>query len=384
MSQPIYLDYMATTPLDPEVLAAMLPYYTDIKLMANPGSLNHRLGQEAFRTLSSQRERCAACINAQADELIFTAGATEANNIAIFGAAHFYARQGKHVITATTEHKAVLNVFAALEQQGFEVSYLTPAADGLIALDTIAQALRPDTILCSLMQVNNEIGVIQDIPAIAALLKSKGVLLHVDGAQSFGPLGSDVRALGVDLMSFSAHKVYGPKGVGALYMRQQPRIQLKPMLFGGGQEKGLRPGTQALPLIVGMTNAFEKMNRLRTTEMQQLLAYRLELEATLQVIEGIQFNGSFQQRVAQNLHFSVSGVDGSELLTALYPLMLSSQSACQAALGGSSHVLKAIGLEDHLARASIRLSLGRMTTNQEIAETKAILQKEIPRLRKIY
>lgn len=383
MSKPIYLDYMATTPLDPEVLAAMLPYYNDVHLMANPGSLNHRLGQEALTALELHRERLASCINAQADELIFTAGATEANNIAIFGAAYFYSRQGKHLITAKTEHKAVLNVFEELERQGFSVSYLTPASDGVISIDSIAQAIRPDTILCSLMQVNNEIGVIQDIPAIAALLKSKGVLLHVDGAQSFGPLGTDVRALNVDLMSFSAHKVYGPKGVGALYIRQKPRIQLKPMLFGGGQEKGLRPGTQALPLIIGMTHAFEKMNRIRTTEMQQLLAYRHELEQTLQAIEGIVFNGCIKLRVAHNLNFSVRGVDGSDLITALYPLMLSSQSACQAALGGSSHVLKAIGLEDYLARASIRLSLGRMTTHQEIAQTKEILKKEIPHLREI-
>jgi cysteine desulfurase len=383
MSKPIYLDYMATTPLDAEVLAEMLPFYTETSLMANPGSLNHSLGQGAFRALESYRERFAACINAVTDEVIFTSGATEANNIAIFGAAHFYSRQGKHLITAKTEHKAVLNVFEELEKQGFSVSYLTPDGDGLIALDKIMQALRPDTILCSFMQVNNEIGVIQDIAAIASLLKSKGVLLHVDAAQSFGPLGTDVCALGVDLMSFSAHKVYGPKGVGALYLRQKPRIQLKPILFGGGQEKGLRPGTQPLALIAGMTCAFEKMNRLRKIEIEQLQAYRLELETTLREIEGIQFNGSLKMRVANNLNFSIRGVDGSALMPALHPLMLSSQSACQAALGASSHVLKAIGIEDYLARASVRLSLGRMTTSDEIQQTKEILKKEIPRLREI-
>ena len=383
MTKPIYLDYMATTPLDADVFAEMLPYYTDMNLMANPGSLNHHLGQAALKALETYRERFASCIHAHADEIIFTSGATEANNIAIFGAAHFYQRQGKHLITAKTEHKAVLNVFEELARQGFSVSYLTPDSDGLISIEDIARAIRPDTILCSLMQVNNEIGVIQDINAISSLLKSRGVLLHVDGAQSFGPLGTDVRALDVDLMSFSAHKVYGPKGVGALYIRQKPRIQVQPILFGGGQEKGLRPGTQALPLIVGMTCAFEKMNQLRMTEVKQLLSYRLELEATLRTIEGIQFNGSLKMRVAHNLNFSVKGVDGSDLIAALYPLMLSSQSACQAALGGSSHVLKALGLEDYLARASIRLSLGRMSTADEIQQTKEILKKEIPRLRKI-
>lgn len=383
MTKPIYLDYMATTPLDPEVLAAMLPYYTDTNLMANPGSLNHHLGQHALKTLEIYRERFAACINANTDEVIFTAGATEANNIAILGAAHFYSRQGKHLITATTEHKAVLNVFEELEKQGFSVTYLNPETDGLITLDSVSQALRPDTILCSLMQVNNEIGVIQDIAAIAALLKSKGILLHVDAAQSFGPLGTDVHSLNIDLMSFSAHKVYGPKGVGALYIRQKPRIQLKPIFYGGGQEKGLRPGTQALPLIVGMTCAFEKMNLFRKTEFKRLFAWRLELEETLRGIEGIQFNGSLRSRVGHNLNFSVKGVDAADLMIALYPLMLSSQSACQAALGASSHVLKAIGLEDYLARASIRLSLGRMTCVEEIEQTKEILKKEIPRLREI-
>jgi cysteine desulfurase len=377
--QPIYLDYMASTPVDPLVLEAMLPYLSDPHWCANPASTHHWMGQEAMKVVELSRHQIAECVGAFADELLFTSGATEANNLAIMGAASFYQRQGRHLITLQTEHKAVLNVFEHLETQGFSVTYLKPLANGLLNLSDLEQAIRPDTILASVMQVNNEIGVIQDIEAISKCLKSKGVLLHVDAAQSFGRVPIDLSALPVDLMSFSAHKVYGPKGIGALFVRKRPRVGLNPILFGGGQEKGLRPGTLATHQIVGMAKAFELAS---ISEQARLLKWREQLRQAIDSLGGVHWHGDWQRRVAGNLNVSFEGVDGNELITNLYPLIVSSQSACSAASGSSSHVLKALGVPDALARACLRISLGRFTKSSEIEQACVILKEKIGFLRK--
>lgn len=380
-SSPIYLDYMASTPLDPKVWTEMQPYYDDPKWCANPASFHHAMGQAAMKVVEESRAKIATAIGAEPAEVIFTSGATESNNLAIFGAARFYERQGKHLITSVTEHKAVLNVFEELMQQGFKVTFLKPLANGLIDLEQLASSIQRDTVLVSMMHVNNEIGVIQDIEAIASLVKAKGVLFHVDAAQSFGPLGVDLQQLPVDLMSFSGHKIYGPKGIGVLFVRKRPRVNLCPILYGGSQEQGLRPGTLATPLIVGLAKAFEIAQELRETEQSRLLNYREILYQSINKIAGIKWNGDLRQRIPANLNFSIEGIDGSDLITNLYPLIVSSQSACSMALGASSHVLRALGLPDYLARASIRLSLGRMTKSSEIEQTCDILQTQIPILR---
>jgi cysteine desulfurase len=366
MTEAIYLDYMASTPIDSRVLEAMLPYLTDSKWCANPSSVNHEMGRETLKVVESQRDLIAQTIGASPEELIFTSGATEANNIAILGAARFYKRQGNHLITMTTEHKAVLNVFEALEKEGFSVTYLKPQANGLLNLEDLVKAITPQTILVSIMQVNNEIGVIQDIENIARLLKEKGILFHVDAAQGFGPLGINLSQVPISLMSFSAHKVYGPKGIGALYMRRRPQIQLQPILFGGGQEYALRPGTLPTHQIVGMAKAFEITDSVRQQEQLYLLELR---EAFLKGIAQLpiwQINGDLQARVPGNLNLHIDGVEGSELINSLYPLIVSSQSACSAALSSASHVLQAIGLSEAQARQSIRISFGRMTQKEEI------------------
>lgn len=272
---PIYLDYMASTPLAPDVLKAMLPFLEDPFWCANPASIHHWMGQEALRVVEQSREEIAVTLGAMPDEIIFTSGATESNNLALFGAARFYKRQGKHIITLSTEHKAVLNVVEGLAKEGFEVTILDPEPNGLLDLKKLEQAIRADTILVSIMQVNNEIGVIQDIAAIGKLLKTKGVLFHVDAAQSFGRLSLNVKELSVDLMSFSGHKVYGPKGIGALYVRKKPKINLSPIFYGGGQEQGLRPGTLPTPQIVGMTKAFELAAELRETEEKDYCLFEM-------------------------------------------------------------------------------------------------------------
>jgi cysteine desulfurase len=380
MSQALYFDYMSTTPLDPEVLSDMLPYMQDMNWCANPSSLHHAMGQAVLTKIEEHRAQIASLFGAKAHELIFTSGATEANNIAIMGAARFYKRQGRHLITLATEHKAVLNVFEALEKEGFSVTYLKPQMDGLLDLEDLKQAIRADTILVSVMQVNNEIGVIQDIQRITKLVKSHGILMHVDAAQSVGRVNIDLKTLAVDLMTFSAHKAYGPKGIGALFVRQKPRVHLLPIMFGGSQEHGLRPGTLDTPLIIGMSSAFQKAHALMLEERARHLAFRLELESTLKSIPGVHFNGSLKERIAENLNVSISGVDGSELITSLYPLMVSSQSACSSSLDSVSHVLKAIGVSEALSRASIRISFGRFTQASDIHKACDIFKKVIPQL----
>jgi cysteine desulfurase len=366
MSETIYLDYMASTPLDPRVLEAMLPYLKDMNWCANPSSIHHAMGRETLKVVDIQRQSIADMIGASPEELIFTSGATEANNIAIQGAARFYQRQGKHLITLATEHKAVLNVFEALEKEGFTVTYLPVQANGLLDINDLEKAITAQTILVSIMQVNNEIGVIQDIEAIANLLKQKGVLFHVDAAQGFGPLGMSLSRVPISMMSFSAHKVYGPKGVGALFIRRRPQVQLQPILYGGGQEHALRPGTLATHQIVGMAKAFEIAESQRADEQKYFGRLREEFLKGIASLPGWHINGDMKARIAANLNLRIDKVDSSELLSGLYPLILSSQSACSAALGGSSHVLKAIGLSDDEARRSIRMSFGRMTTLHEI------------------
>jgi cysteine desulfurase len=378
---PIYLDYMASTPIDLEVWAVMQPYYHDPIWCANPASFHHAMGQAAMKVVEEAREKIAAAIGADVSEVVFTSGATESNNLAIFGASRFYQRQGRHLITLATEHKAVLNVFEQLMREGFSVTFLKPKANGLIDLEQLAGAIQKDTILVSIMHVNNEIGVIQDIAVIASMLKAKGILFHVDAAQGFGPLGIDLKQVPVDLMSFSGHKIYGPKGIGALFVRKRPRVNLCPILFGGSQEQGLRPGTLPTPLIVGLAKAFELANQHRVTEQARLLGFRERIHRVVHKIDGITWNGDMHHRIAANLNFSIHGVDGSDLISRLYPLIVSSQSACSMALGASSHVLQALGVDDYLARASIRLSLGRMTKSSEIEQTCDILQTQIPLLR---
>jgi len=378
---PIYLDYMASTPLAPDVMQAMLPFLEDPFWCANPASIHHWMGQEALRVVELSREKIASVIGAMPEEIIFTSGATESNNLALFGAARFYKRQGKHIITLSTEHKAVLNVVEELAKEGFEVTILDPEPNGLLDLKKLEQAIRADTILVSIMQVNNEIGVIQDIGAIGKLLKTKGILFHVDAAQSYGRLPLNLRELPVDLMSFSGHKVYGPKGIGVLFSRKKPKINLSPLFYGGGQEQGLRPGTLPTAQIAGMAQAFDMALPLRESEEKRLLPFRDELREQIDKIGGIHWNGDWTKRVVSNLNFSIEGVDGSDLIQNLYPLIVSSQSACSASQGSSSHVLAAIGVPNELARASLRISLGRMTNRSDIEQTCVILRERISLLR---
>ncbi|WP_347574519.1 IscS subfamily cysteine desulfurase [Legionella sp.] len=380
MKVPIYLDYMATTPVDPRVVERMLHFLGPDGDFGNPASITHDFGRRAAQAVEHARSQIAEVIQASPQEIIFTSGATEADNLAIIGAAHFYQNKGKHVITMSTEHKAVLDSFHRLEKDGFQVTYLEPEADGLLDLQQLERALQPDTILVSIMQVNNEIGVIQDISAIGELLKGKGIIFHVDAAQSAGRLAIDVSTLPVNLMSFSAHKCYGPKGVGALYVRQRPRVRLQPQTFGGGHENGLRSGTLATHQIVGMGEAFALSERVREEEQARLLHFRQRLWDGIKHLPGIQFNGHEQQRIAGNLNISFKGLDGDSLLLALSDLAVSTTSACSSASIQPSYVLKAIGLSDELAQSSIRLSLGRFTREEEVEHAIAVINAQVVHL----
>lgn len=380
---PIYLDYMATTPVDPQVVERMLYFLGPDGDFGNPSSITHDFGRRAAHAVDYARSQIAEVIQASPQEIIFTSGATEADNLAIIGAAHFYQNKGKHVITMSTEHKAVLDSFHRLEKDGFQVTYLEPQADGLLDLQQLERALQPDTILVSIMHVNNEIGVIQDIAAIGELLKGKGIIFHVDAAQSAGRLAIDVSSLPVNLMSFSAHKCYGPKGIGALYVRQRPRVRLQPQTFGGGHENGLRSGTLATHQIVGMGEAFALSERVREEEQARLLQFRQRLWNGIKHLPGIQFNGHEHQRVAGNLNISFKGLDGDSLLLALSDLAVSTTSACSSASIQPSYVLKAIGLSDELAQSSIRLSLGRFTLEEEVEHAIAVINAQVAHLHNI-
>lgn len=379
--RPIYLDYMATTPVDPQVIAKMMAYLGPDGHFGNASSTTHVYGREAAEAVELARTQIANTIGANTEEIIFTSGATEANNLAIIGSARFYQRKGMHLITMVTEHKSVLDSFKALENEGFEVTYLKPQTNGLLHLDDLKNALRPDTILVSIMQVNNEIGVIQDIKKIGECLQDKGVVFHVDAAQSAGKIKINVKELSVNLMSFSAHKNYGPKGVGAVYVRQKPRTRLFPLSFGGAQEGGLRSGTLATHQIIGMGEAFAISMRMLEKEQERILALRIKLWNGIKHLPYVHLNGDEHKRVAGNLNITFKGIEGETLLMALNELAISSLSACSTAVLKASYVLQAIGLNEEDAYSSIRIAIGRFTSEEDIDEVIKILCREIPKLR---
>lgn len=377
---PIYLDYMATTPMDSRVVAKMISCLDASGIFGNPASLTHAYGLSALKTVDKAREQIAEVIGASASEIVFTSGATEANNLAIIGAARFYQNKGKHLITMITEHKAVLDSFAHLEKEGFRVTYLAPDSDGILDKHRLLDAITPDTILVSIMHVNNETGVVQDIEAIGELLRNKGIIFHVDAAQSLGKLAINLEHLPIDLMSFSAHKTYGPKGIGALYVRKKPRIRIQPQSFGGGHEGGLRSGTLAVHQIVGMAEAFVIADESRVSEQARILTLREQLWQGINTLKGIQLNGHPHKRVAGNLNISFENIDPQSLLLALRELAVSTTSACMASSGQPSYVLKALGLSDSLAYSSIRLSIGRFTTGHDVQRAIEIINVQIHRL----
>ncbi len=357
---------MATTPVDERVIEVMLPYLGFSGDFGNPASKTHVYGEAAARAVQAARAQIAETVGASPETIIFTSGATESDNLAIIGAAQFYQRKGRHVITLATEHKAVLDSFEHLESIGFEVTYLNPKPDGLLDLNVLEAAIRPDTILVSVMQVNNEIGVIQDIEAIGVSLKDKGIIFHVDAAQSVGRLPLNLATLPVDLMSFSAHKVYGPKGIGALYVRQKPRIRLMPQTFGGGHESGLRSGTLPTHQIVGMGAAFVLGESLRVSEEARLLSLRKRFLEGISVLPNTSINGSLEARIAGNLNICFKGIENSELLARFHELAISTTSACGSSRDAGSHVLSALGLSSVDAQSSLRISMGRFTTAADI------------------
>lgn len=380
---PIYFDYMATTPVDPRVIEKMINYLGPDGHFGNPASTTHLYGKNAALAVERARAQIADSINASSQEIVFTSGATEADNLAIIGAAQFYKSKGKHLITMSTEHKAVLDSFHHLEKEGFEVTYLSPETNGLLDLTRLEQALRPDTILVSIMHVNNEIGVIQDIAAIGEMLRNRGIIFHVDAAQSAGKIIIDLAHLSVDLMSFSAHKNYGPKGIGALYVRHRPRIRLQAQTYGGGHEGGMRSGTLATHQIVGMGEAFALSKAEREQEQARILSYRQRLWDGIRHLAGIRLNGSEETRIAGNLNFSFAGMDGDSLLLSLRELAVSTASACSSASIQPSYVLRAIGLSNEMALSAIRLSIGRFTKEEHIDQAIAIICNQVIRLQKI-
>ena len=379
MKFPIYLDYSATTPIDPRVVEAMMPYLTE--KFGNPASRSHQYGWDAEAAVENARAEVAALVHADPKEIVWTSGATEANNLAIKGAANFYQGKGKHLITLKTEHKAVLDTMRELERQGFEVTYLDVLPNGLVDMAALEAALRPDTILVSIMAVNNEIGVIQPIAQIGELLRSKGILFHVDAAQATGKIDIDLSTLKVDLMSFSAHKTYGPKGIGALYVRRKPRVRLEAQMHGGGHERGMRSGTLATFLIVGMGEAFRLARLEMHEENKRIAALRDRLLKGLTDMPEIYVNGDLEHRVPHNLNVSFAYVEGESLIMAVRDIAVSSGSACTSASLEPSYVLRALGLNDELAHSSIRFSIGRFTTEEEIDYTVDLLHKQIGRLR---
>ncbi len=366
MRFPIYLDYMATTPVDPRVVTAMMSCLEMSGHFGNASSLSHSYGHSAALVIEHARAQVASLIHADPQEIIWTSGATEANNLAIKGAARFYKRKGKHLITCKTEHKAVLDTCAQLQREGFEVTYLQPLSNGLIDLNQLKGAIRDDTLLVSIMHVNNETGVIQDIAAIAELTRARGILFHVDAAQSAGKIPIDLSSMQVDLMSFSGHKIYGPKGIGALYVRRNPRVRLEPLMHGGGQEQGLRSGTLPTHQIVGMGEAFHLAQQEMVEESKRILELRQRLWQGIQRLGDVHVNGDLQQRLPGNLNVSFAGVEGESLLLSFKDLAVSSGSACNSASIEPSYVLRALGLNDALAHSSIRFSMGRFTTRAEI------------------
>jgi cysteine desulfurase len=376
---PIYLDYSATTPVDQRVAEKMIPYLTEH--FGNPASRSHAYGWDAEQAVDTAREQVAALVNCDPKEIVWTSGATESNNLAIKGAAHFYSGNGKHIITIKTEHKAVLDTVRELEREGFSATYLAPLSNGLVDIEAFKAAIQPDTILVSVMLVNNEIGVIQDIVAIGNICREKGIIFHVDSAQATGKVDIDLKNLPVDLMSFSAHKTYGPKGIGALYVSRKPRIRLEAQMHGGGHERGFRSGTLAVHQIVGMGEAFHIAKAEMAEENQRIRVLRDRLWAGLSGIEEAYLNGDIDQRVPHNLNVSFNYVEGESLMMAVKGIAVSSGSACTSSSLEPSYVLRAIGREDELAHSSIRFSIGRYTTEADIDYAIDLIKTKVGQLR---
>ncbi|HEX7972023.1 MAG TPA: IscS subfamily cysteine desulfurase [Thiobacillus sp.] len=378
----LYFDYSATTPVDPRVAEKMIPYLTEH--FGNPASRSHPYGWEAEAAVEEARGQVAALVGADPKEIVFTSGATESNNLAIKGAGHFYSgTKGKHIITVRTEHKAVLDTVREMERQGFEATYLNVKENGLLDLDAFRAAIRPDTVLASVMAVNNEIGVIQDIEALGKICREKGVIFHVDAAQATGKMPIDLSKLSVDLMSFSAHKTYGPKGIGALYVRRKPRVRLEAQMHGGGHERGMRSGTLATHQIVGMGEAFRIAREEMATENERIRMLRDRLYNGLKDIEEVHLNGDMDRRVPHNLNVSFNFVEGESLIMAIKDLAVSSGSACTSASLEPSYVLRALGRSDELAHSSIRFSIGRFTTEDEVDYAIKLLHEKIGKLREL-
>ncbi|HJW02793.1 MAG TPA: IscS subfamily cysteine desulfurase [Azospira sp.] len=381
MKLPIYLDYSATTPVDPRVAEKMIPYL--VEKFGNPASRSHSFGWEADAAVEEAREQVAALVNADPKEIVWTSGATESNNLAIKGAANFYSGKGKHIITVKTEHKAVLDTVRELERQGFSATYLDVQENGLVDLEAFKAAIRPDTILVSVMFVNNEIGVIQPIAEIGEICRGKGIIFHVDAAQATGKVDIDLEKLKVDLMSFSAHKTYGPKGIGALYIRRKPRVRLEAQMHGGGHERGFRSGTLATHQIVGMGECFRLAKEEMASENKRIGALRDRLLKGLSDLEAVYVNGDMEHRVPHNLNMSFAYVEGESLLMAIKDVAVSSGSACTSASLEPSYVLRALGREDELAHSSIRFTIGRFTTEEEIDYVVKLLHSKVGKLREL-
>ncbi len=378
---PIYMDYGATTPVDPRVVDAMVPWLREH--FGNPASRSHAWGWEAEEAVEKARMQVAELVGADPREIVWTSGATESNNLALKGAAHFYQSRGKHLVTVKTEHKAVLDTTRELERQGFEVTYLDVQEDGLLDLQRFRDALRPDTIVASVMLVNNEIGVIQDIPAIGALCRERGVILHVDAAQATGKVQIDLATLPVDLMSLASHKTYGPKGIGALYVRRKPRVRIEAQMHGGGHERGMRSGTLPTHQIVGMGEAFRIAREEMAAEGERIRGLQQRLLRALSDVEQVFVNGHLEQRVPHNLNMSFNFVEGESLIMGIKGIAVSSGSACTSASLEPSYVLRALGRSDELAHSSLRMTIGRFTTAEEIDHAATLIRDRVAKLREL-
>jgi cysteine desulfurase len=381
MKFPIYLDYSATTPVDPRVAKKMIPFLTE--QFGNAASRSHAFGWEAEKAVEEAREHVAALLGADPKEIIWTSGATEGNNLAIKGAANFYKGKGKHIVTMKTEHKAVLDTVRELERQGFEATYLDPEQDGLLDLEKFKAAIRPDTVLVSVMMVNNEIGVIQPIAEIGEILRARGIIFHCDGVQAAGKIPIDLQKLKVDLLTVTAHKVYGPKGIGALYVRRKPRVRIEPQIHGGGHERGLRSGTLPTHQIVGMGEAFRIARLEMAAESERIRALRDRLLDGFKDMEEVYVNGDMERRIPGNLNISFNFVEGESLIMGIKDVAVSSGSACTSASLEPSYVLRALGRSDELAHSSIRFTIGRFTTEEEIDYAVRLLRAKIGKLREL-
>ncbi|MGH8798697.1 MAG: IscS subfamily cysteine desulfurase [Casimicrobiaceae bacterium] len=381
MKKPIYLDYSATTPVDPRVAAKMIPYLTEH--FGNPASRSHAFGWETEKAVEEAREEVARLVRCDPKELVWTSGATESINLALKGAAHFYKDKGKHLVTVKTEHKATLDTVRELEREGFQATYLDVKPDGLLDLEQLKAALRPDTILVSVVFVNNEIGVVQDVAAIGEICRGRGIIFHVDAAQATGKVPVDLSTLKVDLMSFSAHKTYGPKGVGALFVRRKPRVRIEAQMHGGGHERGMRSGTLPTHQIVGMGEAFRLARLEMATDNERIRMLRDRLWQGLSTIEEAHLNGDMERRVSHNLNVSFNFVEGESLIMAIKDVAVSSGSACTSASLEPSYVLRALGRSDELAHSSIRFTVGRFTTEEEVDYTVDLLKRKIDKLREL-